>query len=273
MTDKTVKQAGVDAVRPKPVTEDPRLIRMWGAFREHGSIEARNALVEHYRGLVKNMVRRMAVRLPRTVDPDDLETAGIFGLISAIQNFDDGRGVKFETYCDMRVRGSILDELRNQDWLPRQWRRKVTRQSTVADSLRSGLGREPTDEEIASEMDIPVAEYVAVYGQVLSLTPPTAASGAPGSGDISTEGRADGLADPDIQLPQETAHRQELYDMINFCLGDQEREIVYLRYFEDMNMREIGDVMRISESRVCKVHSRLLDRVRERFGHMVADRD
>ena len=236
--------------------------RLWKAYRRRSSDRARNKLVEHYQSFVRDIVRRFANRLPRTVDRGDLETAGNVGLMSAIVSFDPARGVRFESYCELRVKGALLDELRTQDWLPRPWRHLMERQKRAVEHLRSERCREPTVDEISQALDLTAAEYQQAFGTGL----PGNLSGASGSGDSSDEAHnLEVVADSSGDLPGEKLTRAELLGLISQRLTQLEYRIVYLKYWEELSMREIGLVLGLSESRVCKIHARLIERLRERF--------
>jgi RNA polymerase sigma factor for flagellar operon FliA len=240
-----------------------RLEVLWGVYWRESSVEARNQLVESYQKLVRDVVRRYAVRLPRTVDRGDLETAGNVGLMSAIASFDPSRRVRFESYAEMRVRGALLDELRTEDWLPRPWRHRLEQQKRTLEALRSELGREPYDEEVSEKLGLKLAEYEFLFG--------TGLPGAPsGSMPASEDGQeqATGLevvADTKNDHPGEELTRAELLRLIAQRMTEQEYRIVYLKYWEELPMREIGELTNLSESRVCKIHSRLMERLKDRF--------
>ena len=241
----------------------PSFDRLWASYRRRPSDAVRNRLVEAYQALVRDVVRRFAYRLPRSVERGDLDTAANFGLISAIEGFDPSRGVRFESYCELRVKGSLLDELRNQDWLPRPWRTRIELHKRITERLRSERNREPTDEEVAGEMDMPLVEYRQVFGVGL----PGAPSGSMPSeetGEDSAPG-LDVLEDTHGDAPGEKLTREEILRLVTQRLSVQEYRIVYLKYWEELSMREIGELMNLSESRVCKVHARLLDRLKDRF--------
>src|ERR1051326_1424922 len=153
---------------PRRVPDRPAL---WRAFWRKPSDQRRNGLVEDYQPLVLEVVYRFAQRLPRSVDRGDLETAGNFGLMRAISSFDPTRKVRFEIYAEMRIRGAILDELRARDWLPRLCRTRLDQQKRMVEKLRSELGREPTDPEIAGAMELPFEEYELLFGTPLPGAP------------------------------------------------------------------------------------------------------
>jgi RNA polymerase sigma factor for flagellar operon FliA len=219
--------------------------------------------VEAYQALVREVVRRFAYRLPRSVERGDLDTAANFGLISAIEAFDPTRGVRFESYCELRVKGSLLDELRNQDWLPRPWRTRIELHKRVSERLRSERNREPTDEEVAGEMQMPLEDFRQVFGVGLPGAP-TGSMPTGESGEDSAPG-LDVVEDTHADVPGEKLTREEILRLVTQRLSVQEYRIVYLKYWEELSMREIGEIMHLSESRVCKVHARLLERLKDRF--------
>ena len=214
---------------------------LWAAFRSEPGDETRNALVEHYQPLIKQIVRRFGARLPRTVDRGDLFTAGNVGLISAVRGFDPERGVRFESYCELRVKGALLDELRSQDWLPRPWRQKIEQQKRTVEQLRREWGRNgsmPADD---------------------------------GGEDGGGASPLDIVQDHGVDAPGERLSRDELMKLVSQRMSDQERRIIYLKYWEELPMREIGDLTGLSESRVCKIHTRLIERLQDRFRAHEAD--
>jgi len=237
--------------------------KLWAVYREDKCDEHRNALVEHYQPLIREIARRFAARLPRSVDRGDLATASSFGLMSAIAGFDPERGVRFESYCELRVKGALLDELRTQDWLPRPWRHRLELQKRTLERLRRELNREPNDEEVAEAMGMALDYYLQVFGVGLP--------GAPTGSMPSGEGADDGIptlevvADAEADAPGEQLSRTEILRLVASKLSDQEYRIIYLKYWEGLPMREIGQLTDLSESRVCKIHARLIDRLKDRF--------
>ena len=238
------------------------LVRLWSAYRKRRSKEARNRLVEAYQPLVRQVVRRFAQRLPRSVDRGDLETAANVGLIAAVEGFDPGRGVRFESYCELRAKGALLDELRTQDWLPRPWRQKVELHKRTVERLRADLACEPCEAEIAQGMGMPVEVYRSLFtnGTPLAPSSPSQADDEPGERSF-----LEGLPDRRAEGPDERLTREELLQLVTERLSEQESRVLYLKYWEDLPMREIGDLTGLSESRVCKVHSRLIERLRDRL--------
>ena len=236
---------------------------LWDAFWSVPSTENRNLLVESYQHLVHDLVRRFSNRLPRTVDRGDLGTAGNVGLISAITGFDPERGVRFESYCEMRIRGALLDELRAQDWLPRPWRQRIEAHKRTREELRTRLSRRPRDEEVAQAMNMDLREYELLFGTGLPGLP---AGSMPGTKE--PDGAPAGLdvvPDTKSATAEDLLSREEILRLVAERLTEQEYRILYLKYWEDLPMREIGELMSLSESRVCKIHARLLERLKERL--------
>lgn len=236
---------------------------LWDDYRSTPGTATRNALVEAYQSLVKDVVRRFAGRLPRSVDRGDLQTAGNMGLISAVEGFDPERGVRFESYCELRVKGALLDELRAQDWLPRPWRQRIEKQKRSRERLVGLLERPPTDEEVAEEMDLGLDEYQQLFGTGLPTAPTGSMPVDEGDGDAAP--LLDVVPDRHGEAPGDRLTREELLQLVAQKLSEQEYRIVYLKYWEELPMREIGELTGLSESRVCKIHARLIERLKDRF--------
>ena len=235
--------------------------RLWRSYLRRRDPELRNRLVESYRPFALELVRRFAARLPRSVDVGDLETAGSVGLMNAIESFDASRGVRFEAYCEVRVRGALLDELRQLDWLPRPWRNRLERHKRALEHLRAKKNAEPTEEEIAAELDMSPEEYRRFFGAGL----PGAPSGSLSVGEGEDISSLEVVADTQSDAPGDRLSRDELLRLVAQRLTEQEYRIVYLKYWEELSMREIGQIEGLSESRVCKIHARLLERLKDRF--------
>ncbi|MBT3269288.1 FliA/WhiG family RNA polymerase sigma factor [Candidatus Poribacteria bacterium] len=236
---------------------------MWNAYVQEGDPQAREELILAHLPLVKATVLRMVSSLASHAEVDDLESAGLFGLIDAVEKFNPSMGKDFAAYASFRIRGAILDELRALDWVPRSVRDKARKLETAYVQAEQALGRPPTDEELAKALDMSQAQLQTVMGEVsgllcLSLEELLTSEEenlyiAPISAGSSTES------------PSETAVwtevRQLLVDAID-VLSDQERTVVTLYYYEELTLKEIGQVLSISESRVCQIHARTLLRLR-----------
>lgn len=247
---------------------DP-LARLWRRFLRHGSAEVRNQLVEAYLPLVRSVATQLVARLPRTVERDDLQSAGVFGLVKAVEHFDPERGVRFETYCRKRVCGAMLDELRRQDAIPREARERAVRLRRTAASLRVELGRPPSDSEVAAAMGIEVEAMHdiandAAFAAKLPLDFTLA-------DDWSGDERSLAL-EPVDQLPEppDEAYRRELIGLVHRELSHRERSIVNDYYHGDQTMKRIGSRLRLSESRVCQMHARMLSRLKRQLLSEVA---
>lgn len=250
--------------RARLAQREGQLRRLWRAWRKCRGPQTRNELALAYQDLVHSVVRRFAMRLPRSVDRGDLETAANFGLMLAIESFDPARGVRFESYGELRIRGALLDELRSEDWLPRPWRARIERHKRVVETLRAAKGAEPRESEIAAALELDLAEYRQIFAVAL----PGGPSAAPvrGNGDSGSELEVlDVVVDPRHNAAEERLSREELLRLVAQRLTEQEYRIVYLKYWEELSMREIGELENLSESRVCKIHTRLLERLQDRL--------
>jgi RNA polymerase sigma factor for flagellar operon FliA len=232
----------------------------------------REQLLERYTPLVKYVVERLAVGLPKNVDHADLRSAGVLGLLDAYDKFDAGKGTKFETYAVWRIKGAVLDQLRALDWASRSVRRKAREVDASMRRLDQRLGRQASEEEIAKEAKMPLADYHRLMDQVrgavlLSLDEVR----APEDGD--SLGLADVIEDPStpdvLAKIEEEETRQVLLETLN-QLPEQERLVVALYYYEHMTLREIGLTLGISESRVSQVHSRAVQRLKGRVKRALA---
>jgi RNA polymerase sigma factor for flagellar operon FliA len=247
---------------------DDEIAKVWKRYKANGGVEDRNRLVERYLPLVEFLADRILQRLPRCVEGDDLRSAGVFGLMAAIDGFDMSRGIKFETYCSVRVRGAILDELRARDWVPRVVRSRAQKRDRAARELAAKLGRPALLHEVALHLgwkESEVAESIKEEGRaaVLSLGGGEDASERAGGTRLdSLEDHREG-GDPLVEV-----QNRDLADLVWRTLTPKEREVVVLYYYEQITMREIGEVLGLSESRVCQIHSRVLRRLRDRMAPM-----
>lgn len=238
------------------------LERAWRDYKRRGEETTRNKLVEHYLYLVRYMAERICTKLPAEVDVDDLMSAGIFGLVDAIDAFDTTRGVKFETYCAPRIRGAILDELRNLDWVPRLVRNRAHKLAEVTRALEVELGRSPNEEEIARRLNLPRSQFQKLMRDASAVTLLSLSrkySDADSQRDVF---EIDVLPDDGRADPVSEAQRRDLKELLTHGLTRAERLIVVLYYYEQMTMKQIGQTLDLSESRVSQMHSAILDRLR-----------
>lgn len=238
------------------------------------SVENREAIIREYAPMIKYVAGRIAMRLPPHIEVDDLVSVGVLGLFDAIQKYDPSRGARFKTYAEFRVRGAILDELRSLDWVPRSVRQKASALDAVTQKLMGELGRPPEDEEIAAEMGMDLEVFHAALYQtrnmpVLSLEDMglTKESGEPQNLLECLAGKRD--ADPHVQM-----RLSELKDAIAHSidqLPEKERLMISLYYYEELTMKEIGEVLGTTESRVSQIHSKAVYRLRTRLKALIAE--
>jgi RNA polymerase sigma factor for flagellar operon FliA len=236
--------------------------QIWEQFHKSRDDYFRNLLMEHYRNLVRYCAERLHSKLPDKVELDDLVSAGIFGLIDAIDAFDPERGVKFETYCSPRIRGSILDELRSMDWVPRLVRARAHQLAKATHSLETHLGHKPTEKEIAEELDMDTDEFNRLRrdANAVSLV---SLNTKYGDGDGEKEIREiDIIKDQRSKNPVIEAQKRDLKSLLTKGLTRAEWLIIVLYYYEEMTMKEIGATLDLSESRVSQMHSSIIDRLK-----------
>lgn len=237
---------------------------LWAQYVAQRTPELRETLVLQYGPLVKYVVGRLAIGLPTIMDFEDVLSDGTIGLIEAVERFDPSAGVKFETYAIRRVRGSIIDALRRADRLPRSVRQNARKLGQTAEALRETLGREPEDHEVAEAAGVTVDRYYTMLTDASWVTVSLdnlLASSADGEGYPAAEMPKD----PDATDPVRTIERKELVKALALAieqLPDRERLVVALYYQDELTQREIAKVLEISESRVCQLHARSLERLR-----------
>jgi RNA polymerase sigma factor for flagellar operon FliA len=256
---------GSSGVVTIPPHVDDELARLWDGFKGARSLEARERLILHYAPLVKYVASRVAVGLPASVDQADLVSYGMFGLIDALEKFEPGRGNKFETYAIPRVKGAIIDELRAMDWVPRSVRFKAREIDKAQTDLESMLKRQPTEAELAERLGITRRELHDVVTQisfvsVLALDEMVSVGADRGEQVSLLDTLADKGLDPTSGVEgQET--RGLLAAAIN-SLSEREKIVVTLYYFEGLTLAEIGEILGVTESRVCQIHTKAVGGLR-----------
>lgn len=239
---------------------------LWKEWRENGSVRAKDLILGEYAGIVKQTALRVAIGLPGHIDIGDLIGAGAFGLIRAVESFDPDREVRFETYAAHKIRGAILDELRSLDWVPRSVRQKARDlQKSYAD-LSMRLGRMPYDDEVADHLGLTIAEFEELLNEVAPLTVLSLdeQDGFAEDGPALSETVADPQAVDPLEDLTERERRMTLRDAIA-GLPEKERLVISLYHYEELNFKEIGKVMEITESRVCQIHSKAMLKLRARM--------
>jgi RNA polymerase sigma factor for flagellar operon FliA len=242
------------------VSADPEIVALWETYKSEGDGGSRERLILQYSPLVKYVAGRVSVGLPATIEHADLVSYGMFGLIDAIERFDLEQGVKFETYAITRIKGAIIDELRAIDWIPRSVRTKSKQVERAITRLEVRLRRTPTEEELATELEISVEDLRQTLTQV-SLTSLVALDESFSGDDSERQALVDtlqdhGAVDPEASF-EETEQRRLLAEAIE-KMSEREKTIIVLYYFEGMTLAQIGDVLGVTESRVCQIHSKAM---------------
>jgi RNA polymerase sigma factor FliA len=238
---------------------------LWVRYRSTGDSEARAQLLDRYLGLVHHVARDVGGRTP-AVDVRELVSAGTIGLIRALDSFDLARGLAFSTYAVQRIRGTILDDLRSRDWTPRSVRARNRKLLAVTATLQGKLGRAPEPREVAATLEIDLETYwrwqAAAQGGVMVSFDAT----APCSRNAATLGET--IDDPEATLPGQELARLEEVEGLRQLIGvlpEKERIVLAMYYYEELNLRQIAEVLHVTESRVSQIRTQALRRLRERL--------
>lgn len=242
---------------------------LWARYKATGDRALRDELIVQYSPLVKFVAGRVSAGLPHNIEQADLVSYGMFGLIDAIDKFDSERNIKFETYAITRIRGAIIDELRSIDWVPRSVRTKARSVERAYASLEATLGRAPTDAEVAAEMDVSESDLQSIFSQIsyigiVGLDEVISGAGTD-RGESLTLG--DTLADRG-DGPVGTFEVEEMKLILAGAinrLGDREKIVLSLYYYEGLTLAQIGQVLGVTESRVCQIHTKAVMLLRSRL--------
>ncbi len=248
------------ATKPKPDMTD-----VWKKYKRSRSPVLRNELMEAFLPIVRYNAERIAAKLPDEIENDDLVSAGIFGLMDAIDAFDLGRGVKFETYCAPRIRGAILDELRSMDWVPRLVRSRANKLDRVSRHLEAMLGRSPTEPEIANHLSLNRQEFQKLLRDATAVTQVSLSRKYTETDSSKEVCEIDVIEDKRGKNPVTEVQKKDLKDLMTRGLTRAERLILILYYYEEMTMKEIGMTLDLSESRVSQMHSSILKRLKDQL--------
>ncbi len=242
--------------------------KLWDQYMKKKSPEIREQLIIEYANLVNLVAGRMGMYLGYTVEYDDLVGYGIFGLIDAIDKFDLAKNVKFETYASLRIRGSILDQIRKMDWIPRTLRQKQKQMDQACAKLEGQLGRQATDAEVAAELNITLDEYEvwrneAQYTNLVSLDDYLEQGG---DGNFETTGSKR------FEQPEQALEKQELKQQLMDALKtltEKESSVITLYYYEELTLKEISRILEVSESRISQLHTKALQKIKVQLGNSV----
>lgn len=249
------------------------LDKLWATYKSTGAQRARDQLIVHYSPLVKYVAGRVGVGLPQNVEQADLVSYGLFGLIDAIDKFEPERGFKFETYAISRIKGNILDELRSIDWVPRSVRAKARQIENAYAKLESELHRAPTEEEVAAELDM-TAEQLQTALSKISFVGVIALDEFVGSQDREGGATLGDTIATDAEGPGDLFEVQEMRGLLSEAvdrLPEREKVVLTLYYYEGLTLAQIGEVIGVTESRVCQIHTKAILQLRSRM--QAADRE
>ena len=241
--------------------------KLWEEYANTGSPEVREKIILEYAPLVKVVAGRLSMYLGYNVEYEDLVSYGIFGLIDAIDKFDCLKDVKFETYASLRIRGAILDQIRKMDWIPRTIRQKQKRIDAAVKEIETQYGRSATDEEIAKLLGITDEEYLDWQSQMKITNVVSLNEFLEQGSEVSNE--AGSTKSEAFDSPEEILERDELKKILAQALElltEKERKVIVLYYYEDLTLKEISNILEVSESRISQLHTRALQKMRGRLG-------
>ncbi|MDR3333792.1 MAG: RNA polymerase sigma factor WhiG [Treponema sp.] len=241
---------------------------LWHEYRQGRDSKIRETFIKQYAPLVKYVAGKVAIGMPHNVEFEDLVGFGVFGLLDAIEKFDPEKGVKFKTYAVTRIRGAIFDELRSIDWVPRSVRQKTREVEEAIGSLEAQLGRTATDQEIAGSLGMKEDEYLKTMMKisgtsVLSLNDVWFSGDENDKVSIGDSIESPASLNPDVIVEKEEI-RRVIVEQINE-LPDKEKKILVLYYYEDLTLKEIGQVLEVTESRVSQLHTKAILRLRSKL--------
>lgn len=239
--------------------------KLWESYRKNPTPEVREQIIIEYAPLVKVVAGRLSMYLGKNVEFDDLVSYGVFGLIDAIDKFNLDKDVKFETYASLRIRGSILDQIRKMDWIPRTVRQKQKRIDEAIKAIEMRTGKNATDEEIAQELGVSDEELLDWQSQ-LKVTNVVSLNEYVEQG---SEPAMDAYSNSHFIQPEDMISQQELKEMLAEALElltEKERKVILMYYYEDLTLKEISQVLEVSESRVSQLHTKAIVKMRKRMG-------
>jgi RNA polymerase sigma factor for flagellar operon FliA len=244
-------------VQPTEKSED----ELWVEYRKTHDPKIRDFFIRQYAPLVKYVAGKVAAGMPHNVEFDDLVSQGVFGLMDAIEKFDPAKNVKFNTYAVVRIRGAIFDEMRSTDWVPRSVRTRIREMETAISTLEGQLGRSPADEEIAAYMKMDMDEYFKTLMKISSTSVISLNETWPTGDDNEQTSIGESITGPESLNPDVEVERDEIrHIVIQYIqeLPDKEKKIIVLYHYEGLTLKEIGQVLDITESRVSQLHTKAM---------------
>lgn len=237
--------------------------------------QQKDKLIMEYAPLIKFIAQKIAVRLPSNIELDDLISSGVIGLMDAIEKYDPTRDNKFKTYAEFRIRGSILDELRAQDWVPRSVRDKSKMLDRTMVQLEAELGRAPTDEEVCEKLNINIDEFHDLLNQVRPVSVLSIDDAATFS-NVDKKSILNILEGTKLNNPFNQLNLKSVKDIVAKAIEDlpeRQRLVLSLYYYEDLNLKEIGKILRVTESRVSQLHAQAIARLRAKLTQHFEDQE
>jgi RNA polymerase sigma factor for flagellar operon FliA len=253
---KQVKKSGQGSQKVAPLNNDPM----------------RNQIIMDYAPLIKYIAQKIAARLPSNIDLDDLFSAGVIGLMDAIDKYDPSRDNKFKTYAEFRIRGAILDELRNQDWVPRSVRESNKREERARTELEHKLGRPASDREVAEHLQVPLDEYHERSGRTRVAMLSLEELGGSQAGEKKS--LLECLENPNAKNPFTQLNVKGVREIIMKTveeLPEKQKLVLSLYYYEDLNLKEIGRILDVTESRVSQLHTQAVQKMRSKLKNLLQD--
>lgn len=239
--------------------------KLWEKYSKTKDSTIKEQLIIEYAQLVKFVAGRLSMYLGSNVEFEDLCGYGVFGLIDAIDKFDYEKGVKFETYASLRIRGSILDNIRKMDWIPRSIRKKQKVMDGAIRKLEIEYGRTATDEEISKELEISTDEYYKWMNQTKALALTSLEEYVEQGGET----RVEPVSNAHYSQPEEMAEREALKNLLSNAiegLSEKEKKVIVLYYYEELTLKEISAIMSVSESRISQLHTKSLSKMKTSLG-------
>ncbi len=248
--------------------DEQGLKKLWASYTQTKDPKIKEQLIIEYAQVVKYVAGRLSMYLGSNVEFDDLVGYGVFGLIDAIDKFDTEKGIKFETYASLRIRGSILDNIRKMDWIPRSVRKKQKSIEAAYQKLETELGRFVEDDDMAEELGISLEEYHKWKDQTKALMLTSLEDYVEKGGET----RMEPLGKSRFVLPEASVEKEELKQMLITSiegLSDKERKVITLYYYEELTLKEISHIMGVSESRISQLHTKALGKMKQSLGNNV----
>lgn len=245
--------------------DDENKLRLWNEYQKSHDPKLKEQIIIEYSQLVKYVAGRLSMYLGNNVEYDDLCGYGVFGLIDAIDKFSLDKGVKFETYASLRIRGAILDNIRKMDWIPRSIRKKQKSIDTTIRELEDEMGRKPNDNEVAMSLGISLEEYYKWQDQTKALNLTSLEEHVEQGG----ESQVKSLTQNRFAQPEEVIEKESMKVALTEAisgLSDKEKKVIVLYYYEELTLKEISAVMEVSESRISQLHTKSLKKMKETMG-------